>query len=75
MVPTKIAEDPFVCAYLNLQVLQKIMADPELAMSFSKPEVQAAIMDVTQNQMNITKYSNNPDIMAVFNKMSSLFQK
>ncbi len=51
------------------------MADPELAMSFSKPEVQAAIMDVTQNQMNITKYSNNPDIMAVFNKMSSLFHK
>lgn len=55
------------------EVLQKIMADPELAMSFSKPEVQEAIMDVTQNQMNITKYANNPEIMAVFNKMSTLF--
>lgn len=40
--------------------------------SLSTPWAQA-IMDVTQNQMNITKYANNPEIMAVFNKMSTLF--
>jgi hypothetical protein len=55
------------------EVLQKIMAEPELAQAFSKPEVQAAIVDVTKDQMNITKYANNPEIMAVFNKMSTLF--
>ena len=32
-----------------------------------------AIVDVTKDQMNITKYANNPEIMAVFNKMSTLF--
>lgn len=42
-----------------------IMGDPDLARSFNNPEVQAAIMDVSQNQMNITKYSNNPGGAAI----------
>ena len=33
--------------------------------SFSKPEVQAAIMDCTQDPMNILKYQNNEEIMRV----------
>ena len=33
--------------------------------SFAKPEVQAAIMDCTQDPMNILKYQNNEEIMRV----------
>ena len=47
------------------QVLQKIMADPELAMAFSNPKVQEAVMDVSQNPMNIVKYQNEPDVLKV----------
>lgn len=49
------------------QVLQKIMADPELAMAFSNPKVQAAVMDVSTNPMNIVKYQNEPDVLKVSN--------
>ena len=47
------------------QVLQKIMADPELAMAFSNPKVQTAVMDVSSNPMNIVNYQNDPDVMKV----------
>ncbi|DBA73359.1 hypothetical protein WJX77_003581 [Trebouxia sp. C0004] len=55
------------------EVMQKIMSDPELAVAFSKAEVQKAIMDCTQNPMNIIKYQSNPEVMMVFTKMQQLF--
>lgn len=33
--------------------------------AFSKPEVQSAIMDCTQNPMNVIKYQSNPEVMMV----------
>ena len=33
----------------------------------------AAFSDVSKNPANITKYQNNPKIMAIINKLSSKF--
>ncbi|XP_027334831.1 protein TIC 40, chloroplastic isoform X2 [Abrus precatorius] len=55
------------------EVISKIMANPEVAMAFQNPKVQAAIMDCSQNPMNITKYQNDKEVMDVFNKISELF--
>ena len=41
------------------------MANPELAAGFSNPKVQAAIMDISANPMNIMKYQSDPEIMKV----------
>ncbi len=46
-------------------VISKVMANPELAAGFSNPKVQAAIMDISQNPMNIMKYQTDPEIMKV----------
>lgn len=54
-------------------VIEKIMSDPELAEAFSKPEVQTAMMECTQNPMNVVKYQSNPEIMNVFKKIEMLF--
>ena len=40
--------------------------------AFAKQEVQAAIMDCTQNPMNIINYQNNPDIMMVSHLSSNV---
>ncbi|XP_077249727.1 hydroxyproline-rich glycoprotein family protein isoform X2 [Tasmannia lanceolata] len=55
------------------EVISKIMANPEIAMAFQNPKVQAAIMDCSQNPLSITKYQNDKEIMDVFNKISELF--
>ncbi|GLT97303.1 hypothetical protein SLE2022_148760 [Rubroshorea leprosula] len=55
------------------EVISKIMANPDIAMAFQNPRVQQAIMDVSQNPLNITKYQNDKEVMDVFNKMSELF--
>ncbi|KAK7387325.1 hypothetical protein VNO78_28044 [Psophocarpus tetragonolobus] len=55
------------------EVISKIMANPEVAMAFQNPKVQAAIMDCSQNPLNITKYQNDKEVMDVFNKISELF--
>ncbi|XP_004307173.1 PREDICTED: protein TIC 40, chloroplastic-like [Fragaria vesca subsp. vesca] len=55
------------------QVISKIMANPDVAMAFQNPRVQAAIMDCSQNPMSITKYQNDKEVMDVFNKISELF--
>ncbi|KAI9118586.1 hypothetical protein K1719_010918 [Acacia pycnantha] len=55
------------------EVISKIMANPDVAMAFQNPKVQAAIMDCSQNPMNITKYQNDKEVMDVFNKISELF--
>ncbi|KAK9817837.1 hypothetical protein WJX72_002915 [[Myrmecia] bisecta] len=54
-------------------VISKIMSEPELAQAFSKPNVQKAIMDITQNPANISKYVSDPEVMLVFGKMTELF--
>nr|GLL40470.1 protein TIC 40, chloroplastic isoform X2 [Ipomoea trifida] len=38
------------------EVISKIMANPDIAMAFQNPRIQAAIMDVSQNPYNIGKY-------------------
>lgn len=55
------------------EFIQKVMSDPELATSMTKPAVMAAIAECTQNPMNIFKYQNDEEVMKVFEKMSSLF--
>ncbi|RDX73757.1 Protein TIC 40, chloroplastic, partial [Mucuna pruriens] len=44
------------------EVISKIMANPEVAMAFQNPRVQAAIMDCSQNPLNITKYQNDKEV-------------
>ncbi|KAL2925605.1 Protein TIC 40 chloroplastic [Bienertia sinuspersici] len=55
------------------EVISKIMANPDIAMAFQNPRVQQAIMDVSQNPMNMTKYQNDKEVMDVFNKIQQLF--
>ncbi|KAH9330539.1 hypothetical protein KI387_002647, partial [Taxus chinensis] len=43
------------------EVISKIMANPDVAMAFQNPRVQAAIMDCSQNPMSITKYQNDKE--------------
>ncbi len=43
------------------------MANPELAAGFSNPKVQAAILDISQNPMNIVKYNDQPEVSACRN--------
>ncbi|KAJ0617840.1 putative Heat shock chaperonin-binding, STI1 domain-containing protein [Helianthus annuus] len=44
------------------EVVSKIMANPEVAMAFQNPRVQAAIMDCSQNPMSIIKYQNDKEV-------------
>ena len=39
------------------------MGDPDLAMAFSNPNVQRAVVDISANPMNIVNYQNDPDVM------------
>lgn len=55
------------------EVISKIMSNPDVAMAFQNPRVQAAIMDCSQNPMNIMKYQNDKEVMDVFNKLQELF--
>lgn len=55
------------------EVISKIMANPEVAMAFQNPKIQAAIMDCSQNPLSIAKYQNDKEVMDVFNKISELF--
>ncbi|XWS75589.1 hypothetical protein CRYUN_Cryun01aG0103600 [Craigia yunnanensis] len=55
------------------EVISKIMANPEVALAFQNPRVQAAIMDCSQNPLSIAKYQNDKEVMDVFNKISELF--
>ncbi|KAL5080228.1 hypothetical protein RYX36_008649 [Vicia faba] len=55
------------------EVISKIMANPDFAMAFQNPRVQAAIMDCSQNPMSIAKYQNDKEVMDVFYIISELF--
>lgn len=54
-------------------VVSKVMANPELAMGFQNPRVQQAIMDISQNPMNVVKYQNDPEVMKVLEKVNEIF--
>lgn len=45
------------------------MANPELAAGFSNPKVQAAIIDISANPMNIMKYQSEPEVMRVLEQV------
>ncbi|KAG0503998.1 hypothetical protein HPP92_004070 [Vanilla planifolia] len=55
------------------EVISKIMANPEVALAFQNPKVQAAIMECSQNPLSISKYQNDKEVMDVFTKISELF--
>lgn len=55
------------------EVISKIMANPDVALAFQNPKVQAAILDCSQNPLSIAKYQNDKEVMDVFNKISELF--
>ncbi|KAH9626396.1 hypothetical protein KSS87_009082 [Heliosperma pusillum] len=55
------------------EAMSRIMANPEIAMAFQNPKIQQAIMDCSQNPMNIMKYQNDREVMDVFNKIQELF--
>ncbi|GER38690.1 D-3-phosphoglycerate dehydrogenase [Striga asiatica] len=44
------------------EVISKIMANPDVAMAFQNPRVQAAIMDCSQNPLSIAKYQNDKEV-------------
>jgi len=37
-----------------------------------KPNVSAALMDVSQNPMNMSKYAGDAEVMGVLNKMQAM---
>jgi hypothetical protein len=49
------------CLGLNHQV----MSNPELAAGFQNPKVQAAIIDISSNPMNIVKYQQDPEVRCI----------
>ncbi|KAL6762327.1 hypothetical protein V8C86DRAFT_2520233 [Haematococcus lacustris] len=55
-------------------VISKVMANPELASGFANPKVQAAIIDISANPMNIVKYQQDPEVMKVLEQVTTLFQ-
>jgi len=55
------------------EVVSKIMGNPEMTAAFQNPRIQAAIMDCSQNPMNISKYQDDKEVMDCFTKISELF--
>ncbi|XP_075263523.1 uncharacterized protein LOC142355154 [Convolutriloba macropyga] len=55
------------------EVVSKILADPELAQAFQNPKVQSAIMELSSNPMAISKYQNDPEVMGLMTKLSTVF--
>ncbi|XP_061567296.1 hsc70-interacting protein [Cololabis saira] len=53
--------------------LGDLFKDPELLNAMKDPEVMAAFQDVAQNPANISKYQNNPKVMALVTKLSAKF--
>ncbi|EIE19155.1 hypothetical protein COCSUDRAFT_59638 [Coccomyxa subellipsoidea C-169] len=45
------------------EVINKIMAEPELAAAFQKPKVMQAIMESQSNPLAIMNYQDDPDVM------------
>ncbi|XP_013868344.1 hsc70-interacting protein [Austrofundulus limnaeus] len=64
---------PGGAAAAGMPGLSELFKDPELLNAMKDPEVMAAFQDVAQNPANISKYQNNPKIMALVTKLSSKF--
>uniref|UniRef100_A0A8C8DJK1 ST13 Hsp70 interacting protein n=1 Tax=Oryzias sinensis TaxID=183150 RepID=A0A8C8DJK1_9TELE len=71
---------PFLCAAgfpgggpAGMPGLGDLLKDPEVLNAMKDPEVMAAFQDVAQNPANISKYQNNPKIMALASKLSAKF--
>ncbi|KAL9229050.1 hypothetical protein vseg_004566 [Gypsophila vaccaria] len=55
------------------EAMSRIISNPDIAMAFQNPKIQQAMMDFSQNPMNIMKYQNDKEVMDVFNKIQQLF--
>ena len=44
------------------QMMQRVMADPELAMLMTKPKVMSAMMEMNKNPMAMLKYQSDPEV-------------
>eukprot|EP00250_Pteridium_aquilinum_P033882 c656_g1_i1 orf=252-1592(+) len=55
------------------EVVGKILASPDIAASLQNPKVVEAIMDCSQNPLNITKYQNDKEVMNALMKIAELF--
>uniref|UniRef100_A0A3Q3AU37 ST13 Hsp70 interacting protein n=1 Tax=Kryptolebias marmoratus TaxID=37003 RepID=A0A3Q3AU37_KRYMA len=71
--PAGAAGFPGGAAAAGMPGLSELFKDPELLNAMKDPEVMAAFQDVAQNPANISKYQNNPKIMALVTKLSSKF--
>jgi hypothetical protein len=73
MSPEKMKEQFDALGMTPEDFVQKVMSDPDLATSMTKPNVMAAIAECTKNPMAIFQYQNDEEVMRVFEKMSGLF--
>ena len=73
MSPEKMKEQFDALGMTPEQFVSKVMSDPDLATSMTKPSVMAAIAECTKNPMSIFKYQNDEEVMRVFEKMTALF--
>ncbi|KAH7282144.1 hypothetical protein KP509_35G014600 [Ceratopteris richardii] len=55
------------------EMVGKILASPDIAASLQNPKVVEAIMDCSQNPLNITKYQNDKEVMNALMKIAELF--
>ncbi|CAF2136264.1 unnamed protein product, partial [Brassica napus] len=56
------------------EVISKIMQNPDVAMAFQNPRVQAALMECSENPMNIMKYQNDKEVNLLLLKMKPLIK-
>lgn len=73
MSPEKMQEQFDALGMTPEDFVSKVMSDPDLATSMTKPNVMAAIAECTKNPMAIFQYQNDEEVMRVFEKMSSMF--
>jgi hypothetical protein len=73
MSPDKMKEQFDALGMTPEEFVGKVMSDPDLATSMTKPSVMAAIAECTKNPMSIFKYQNDEEVMRVFEKMSAMF--
>ncbi|KAH7621531.1 hypothetical protein Ndes2526B_g03868 [Nannochloris sp. 'desiccata'] len=73
MSPDKMKEQFDALGMTPEEFVGKVMSDPDLAASMTKPSVMAAIAECTKSPMNIFKYQNDEEVMRVFEKMSAMF--
>jgi hypothetical protein len=55
------------------QVMQMVMNDPQLAAGFANPKVQRAVFEISQDPNNAAKYQDDPEVLAVLEKVTQLF--